>query len=80
MLVAIPVALYLGDFAVVSLRGNPTSNVLIKQFYAVPQKGNKMQYLPADPENEECVQSLFPHAGDQPCWYVNRHTHREIDM
>ena len=80
LLVAIPAVVYLVDFAVVKLRGNPTSTVTIKQYYAIPLKGNKLQYVPADPDTEECVQALFPHGGDRPCWYVNRHTRRQIDM
>ncbi len=80
LLVAVPAVLYLIDYAVVRLRGAPTADVTIKQYYAIPQKGNKVQYAPADSAVEECVQSLFPHAGDRPCWYVNRHTRRQIDM
>jgi hypothetical protein len=79
-LVAVPAVLYLGDWAVVRVRGNPTANVTIKQYYAIPQKGNKLLYTPADPDIEECIDSLFPHSGDRPCWYVNRHTRRQIDM
>jgi hypothetical protein len=80
LLVATPAAVYLGDLAVVKLRGTPTSKVTIKQYLAIPQKGNKLQYVPADPDVEECVEALFPHGGDRPCWYVNGHTHRQIDM
>jgi hypothetical protein len=80
LLVAIPAASYIADYAVVRLRGNPTSDVTVKQYYAIPQKGNRVQYAPADSATEECVQSLFPHGGDRPCWYVNRHTRRQIDM
>jgi hypothetical protein len=54
--------------------------VTIKQYYAIPQKGNKVQYAPADSAIEECVDALFPHSGDRPCWYVNQHTRRQIDM
>ena len=79
-LVAIPTALYLGDWAIAGVRGNPTATVTIKQYYAIPQKGNKLQYMPADPDSEECIESLFPHRGDRPCWYVTRHTRRQIDM
>ena len=80
LLVAIPAVVYVGDFAVVKLRGTPTSRVTIKQYYAIPLKGNKLQFVPADPVTEECVQSLFPQACDRPCWYVNSHTRRQIDM
>ena len=80
LLVAVPAATYLGDWAVAAARGNPTSQVTIKQYMAIPQKGNKLQYVPADPAIEQCVQALFPHDGEQPCWYLNRHTRRQINM
>jgi hypothetical protein len=80
LLVAVPAVLYLGDFAIVKARGNPTESVTIKQYLAIPQKGNKLQYAPADPAVEECVESLFPHDGDRPCWYVNHHKTRQMDM
>jgi hypothetical protein len=80
LLVAVPGVIYVADFAVCRVRGTPTSRVTIKQYYAIPLKGNKLQFVPADPDTEECVQSLFPQAGDRPCWYVNGHTRRRIDM
>jgi hypothetical protein len=80
LLVAVPAFAYLADLAVVSVRGNPTANITIKQYYAIPQKGNKMQYAPADSAIEECVDALFPHNGDRPCWYVRGHTRRQLDM
>jgi hypothetical protein len=80
LLVTVPAVIYLGDWAVVKVRGTPTSQVTIKQYLAIPQKGNKLQYVPADPAIEECVEALFPHGGDRPCWYVHGHTRRQIDM
>jgi hypothetical protein len=80
LLVVVPAAVYLGDFAVASARGNPTAQVTIHQYLAIPQKGNKLSYVPADPVTEECIDALFPHNGDKPCWYVKGHTRRQIDM
>jgi len=80
LLVAVPAVCYLGDSAAVSVRGNPTSKVTIKQYLAIPQKGNRLQYVPAESVTEECIESLFPHGGDRPCWYVTTHTRRQIDM
>ncbi len=80
LLVVGPGVAYLGDWAVVVMRGNPTRNVKIRQYMAIPQKGNKLQYAPADSTVEECVEALFPHGGDRPCWYVSGHTLRQIDM
>ena len=54
--------------------------VTVDPLYAVPQKGNKTQYMMGDPTNQECVHSLFPHLGDSPCWYLSRHTQQQINM
>jgi hypothetical protein len=80
LLVLIPAVFYLADSVVFHLRGQPVASVVVKQYYAIPQKGNKVQFAPADPDAVECVDALFPHSGDLPCWYVTRHKQRRIDM
>jgi hypothetical protein len=80
LVVLIPAAFYLVDSAVFHIRHEPVGKVVVKQYYAVPQKGNKVQFLPADPDSEECANALFPHNGDLPCWYVSRHKQKRIDM
>ena len=68
--------LYLGDYLLVGYRiaktRNPFGVVKIEPYYAVRQKNGKdeLYFLPA--ETQVCVQSLFPHFGHNPCWYVNR--------
>ena len=79
-LVVVPILFYLGDYAVFHFRGSPTETVEIRQFYAIPIKGNKVNYLPADSTSESCTSSLFPQSGSRPCWYVKRHKLRQIDM
>jgi hypothetical protein len=54
--------------------------VQIRRYYAVPQKNGRTEFSPAEPESRTCVHSLFPHLGCSPCWYVNRHTQKRIDM
>lgn len=77
-------AIYGGDYLSVRFRipGNRASfdTVKIKRYYAVQLKGNKMEFYSLDPEMQQCVYSLFPHFGDNPCWYVKRHTTKRIDM
>jgi hypothetical protein len=46
----------------------------------VPQKGNKAEYIPEAPQNQTCVRSMFPHLGDQPCWYLRRHTQQQVNF
>jgi hypothetical protein len=52
----------------------------IQRYYAVPQKGGKIEFLSADPQQQTCTHSLFPQMGDPPCWYLARHTDQRIDM
>ena len=77
-------ATYGGDYLSLALRfpGNrdPFGTVQVKRYYAVRLKGNKVEYYSLDPATEQCVYSLFPHFGDNPCWYVSRHTRKQIDM
>lgn len=56
------------------------ADVTVSQYYAVKEKGNKIEYMPADSVVERCVYSVFPHFGYRPCWYVMRHTRRAIEV
>ena len=76
--------LYAGDYVSVRFgipRGrNSFGTVTIQRYYAVKQKDGKIEYMFADPQNEVCVNSIFPHMGRRPCWYVNRHKVKRIDV
>jgi hypothetical protein len=76
-------ALYLGDYLFLSLRihrGNAFGSVTVRRYYAVLQKSGKIEFLHADPQDQNCVHSLFLHMGDEPCWYLLHHTEQRIDM
>ena len=76
--------IYAGDYLVLRFRmatgHQPFGTVTVRPYYAVPQKNHKTEYLFDDPRDETCVNSLFPHSGDSPCWYLTRNRDREIDM
>jgi len=76
--------LYIGDDLSARFRvpGNrdPLGTVVVSRYYAIPEKNNKIQFLPADPETVTCVHSLFPHFGYSPCWYVSRTPRKQVDM
>ena len=77
------VILYTGDYLSVRYRipnREPLGTVKIQRYYAVRQKDRKVEYYFLDPENQQCVHSLFPHFGSNPCWYVGRNTKKEINM
>jgi hypothetical protein len=49
-------------------------NVEVRHFFAVKLKNRKTSYMYDKPQSMECVNALFPHYGDTPCWYMKRHT------
>jgi len=43
-------------------------------------KSGKSDFYFLDPQKQTCVNSLFPHLGYKPCWYLRKHTHPRIAM
>lgn len=76
--------LYALDYLVLRYRvasnRNPYGTVTVRPYYAVPRKDHKIEYMFDDPHDQACVNSLFPHFGDLPCWYLTRHKEPRIDM
>ncbi|HET9741462.1 MAG TPA: hypothetical protein VFQ00_01825 [Terriglobales bacterium] len=76
-------ACYVADWIVLRFRvhsGSALGSVLVHRYYAIPQKGGKLEFMPADTEEVTCVNALFPHMDDPPCWYLVRHADQRIDM
>ncbi|HEY3972421.1 MAG TPA: hypothetical protein VGM18_05415 [Candidatus Sulfotelmatobacter sp.] len=48
-------------------------SVTVHHYYAVLQKNGKTNFIFDPPGPQTCVNSLFPHAGFLPCWYLSRH-------
>ncbi|MBV8551080.1 MAG: hypothetical protein JOY54_07245 [Acidobacteriaceae bacterium] len=75
---------YAADYGILRYRvaanRMPFGTVTVQPYDAVPQKDNKIEYLPEDPQDETCVHSLFPHMGDTPCWYLTRHREKRINF
>ena len=75
---------YAADFAWLHFRLATHLNVLatvtVHPYYAVPQKNHKVEFLFEEPHDETCVEALFPHLGDSPCWYLDRNKDKRIDM
>jgi hypothetical protein len=83
-LVILAVALYVGDYLVLRYRiaqkRDPFASVTIYRYYAVAEKNQKTEYIYDQAEAQTCVHSWFPHLGYSPCWYLNRHNQKRIDM
>jgi len=75
---------YAGDYASVRIpipKGrNAYSTVVVRPYYDVRLKGGKSEFYFLEPRKQTCVNSLFPHLGYNPCWYVRRHAHQRIAM
>jgi len=72
--------LYGGDYAIFRLRHSPTGSVTVRRYLAIQEKANRVEYVFNGEQNQTCVQSLFPHRGSTPCWYLSRHTEQRIDI
>jgi hypothetical protein len=76
------VLLYAGDYLLVRFPGKRQAfdSVQVHPYLAIPQKDGKTEIVLQDPVTRTCVQSLFPHMGANPCWYVKRHKRERTDM
>jgi hypothetical protein len=80
---------FAGDYGALRLRiaypktGNALGTVRMERLYAIPQKNGKIEYEfdARQPEfDAPCVRSLFPHMGQNPCWYLQRNSQKPIPM
>ncbi len=55
-------------------------SVEVQRQYAVRQKNKKFEYYFDAPEEQACVNALFPHFGAKPCWYLVRHKVVQVEM
>ena len=79
LLVVVALAAFYGADYLVA-RKQPLGSIEVQPFYAVPQRNGKTEILMLDAEEESCVNSLLPHRGMSPCWYLRKHTQKRIDM
>ena len=75
---------YAGDYASVRIpipKGRvPYATVVVRPYYDVGLKSGKSNFYFLDPQKQTCVNSLFPHLGYNPCWYLRKHAHQRIPM
>jgi len=81
-LLALAITVYCGDYLVLRYRvatnRGAFGSVTVSRYYAIQEKANKTEFVFLDSRPETCVHSLFPHLGDLPCWYLNRHAEQMI--
>jgi hypothetical protein len=74
------VLLYGADFAVLRARKQQLGSVQVRVMYAVKLKNRETEYLPEEPQNLPCANSMFPQMGYAPCWYLTRHRTQMVDV
>jgi hypothetical protein len=80
ILVAGFVVAYGGDWAIYKLRGSPSATVTVNRFQTVPLKGNKIEYDYLGTAEVPCSVSLFPQAGQSPCWHLRRNPNQTTNL
>ncbi len=79
MLLAALLLLFAGDWSLLHYRisrGTAFKTMQVDQYLETPLKGNKAEYDYMGTQPETCSRSLFPQAGNPPCWWLARHTSR----
>jgi len=75
---------YAADYGVFSYRlatkRHPFGSVTVQHYYTIAHKDGKAEIIFDPPMPETCVHSLFPHAGDPPCWFLTRHAEQRTDL
>ena len=79
-LLAASVLIYVGDWAIYKLRGSPSGTVTVNRYQTVPLKGNKIEYDYLGTADVACSVSLFPQAGQSPCWRLRRNPSQTTDL
>lgn len=74
---------YLADYASLVYRipsgRQQFGSVQVQTLLAVPQKDRKTEFIANPPEAQQCVHSLFPQLGLEPCWYLARHATQQVN-
>jgi hypothetical protein len=55
-------------------------DVMVRHSYAVHLKNRQIEQRNEHPHPEECVNSMFPHYDESPCWYLRRHANENEDL
>ncbi len=71
------VVVYIADWITLRVRtthGTAFQTIQVHQFLATPLKGQKEEFDYDGDAAITCSRSLFPQAGNPPCWWLARHT------
>jgi hypothetical protein len=72
------------DYAVfrirVTIHRSAYGSVTVTHYTAVLQKNGKTTMTFDPPQDWTCVNTLFPHSGFFPCWYLRRYPEQRTDI
>ena len=71
--------LYFADDLALHFRRDPVGSITVERYDAIPEKNGKTEFAFEQPTAQPCVHAIFPHRGNQPCWYLSRHTQQRIN-
>jgi hypothetical protein len=54
--------------------------VEVRRRYEVHLKNRQIDQRRQQPQMVECVESVFPHYEEEPCWYLKRHANQTEDL
>ncbi|MGO9126192.1 MAG: hypothetical protein ACLP6G_15060 [Terriglobales bacterium] len=84
VVLALAAMIYGGDWGSVRYRiwrhRDAFGSITVTPVYVIHEKNGKTEYQFAQPQDQVCVRSLFPHFGYSPCWYVKRHQEQRIEI
>jgi len=76
-IIAAGALLYAGDYLALRIPIPPKraqyGSVTTRTEYRVTRKDKKTAFYFEPPEDTDCVNSIFPHFGDYPCWWLVSH-------
>lgn len=78
--IAIAALLWTGDYVRLKLSHSQFASVTVRRYYAIDKKANRVEYVFDSAREQSCVNSLFPHMAQPPCWYLRRHAEERIEI
>ena len=75
-LLAAAVLVWFADWAVWRVEvhyGGGYDTVQVDEILLTPLKNHRMKADAQSTTDQRCTRSLFPHGGDDPCWWLRRH-------
>jgi hypothetical protein len=80
-LLAVVLLAWCSDWAVWHIRvhhGTGYSSVQVTQLLLTPLKNHRMKADEQSTADQPCVRALFPHGGEDPCWWLRRHATQSL--